>query len=71
MDRRQFMAGVASAAAGGVFGGTALAADLLKFIYPYAPGSGGDILVRVTIQGPRRGPCVLAEAVLVRRGDAA
>lgn len=47
MDRRQFMAGVASAAAGGVFGGTALAADLLKFIYPYAPGSGGDILVRV------------------------
>ena len=33
MDRRQFMAGVASAAAGGVFGGTALAADLLKFIY--------------------------------------
>lgn len=31
----------------------------------------GDILVRVTIQGPRRGPCVLAEAVLVRRGEAA
>ncbi|HMN71401.1 MAG TPA: tripartite tricarboxylate transporter substrate-binding protein [Rhodoblastus sp.] len=46
MDRRQFMAGVAASA--GMFGGPALAADgLLKFIYPYAPGSGGDILVRV------------------------
>ena len=47
MDRRHFIAGVATAAAGGVFGGPAFAADLLKFIYPYAPGSGGDILVRV------------------------
>ncbi|MCC2100238.1 MAG: twin-arginine translocation signal domain-containing protein, partial [Hyphomicrobiales bacterium] len=47
MDRRKFMAGVATAAAGGVLGGPAFAADLLKFIYPYAPGSGGDILVRV------------------------
>ncbi|MFO1136306.1 MAG: MaoC family dehydratase [Rhodoblastus sp.] len=31
----------------------------------------GEILVRVAIQGPRRGPSVLAEAVLVPRGDAA
>ena len=47
MDRRHFMAGVASAAAGGVLGGQAHAADLLKIVYPYAPGSGGDILVRL------------------------
>lgn len=46
MDRRQFTVGVAASA--GMFGAPALAADgLLKFIYPYAPGSGGDILVRV------------------------
>jgi tripartite-type tricarboxylate transporter receptor subunit TctC len=47
MDRREFMVGVA-AAAGGTLGGSALAADsLLKIVYPYAPGSGGDILARV------------------------
>ena len=47
MDRREFMTGVAAAASFAV-GGTARAADsLLKFIYPYAPGSGGDVLVRV------------------------
>lgn len=47
MDRRHFMAGVATATAGGVFGGSAFAADLLKIVYPYAPGSGGDLLIRV------------------------
>lgn len=48
MDRRQFIAGAATLATGGVIGAAAQAADsLLKFVYPYAPGSGGDILVRV------------------------
>ncbi len=28
---------------------------------------GDEVLVRVSIQGPRRGPCVLAEATLVDR----
>jgi len=47
MQRRDFMAGVA-AAAGGVWTEQAQAADaLLKLEYPYAPGSGGDILARV------------------------
>lgn len=47
MDRRQFTAGAATALAGGAFAGPVFAGDLLKFIYPYAPGSGGDVLVRV------------------------
>jgi len=47
MERREFLAAVA-AATGGMVVGSAFAADsLLKFVYPYAPGSGGDILVRV------------------------
>ncbi|MDE2364899.1 MAG: hypothetical protein KGM42_19650 [Hyphomicrobiales bacterium] len=46
MDRREFMAG-GFAAAGMLASGVASAGALLKFIYPYAPGSGGDLLVRV------------------------
>jgi tripartite-type tricarboxylate transporter receptor subunit TctC len=46
MDRRTFLVG-AAAAAGGLLGGEAGAASTLRFIYPYAPGSGGDVLVRL------------------------
>jgi tripartite-type tricarboxylate transporter receptor subunit TctC len=46
MDRREFLGG-AAALAGGVIAGPAFAAgSLLKFIYPYAPGSGGDAMLR-------------------------
>lgn len=46
MDRREFLQ-AAAVAAGAAIATPALAASVLKFIYPYAPGSGGDILVRV------------------------
>lgn len=47
MDRRDFVVGVA-AATSGAWSTQALAADsLLKLVYPYTPGSGGDILARV------------------------
>lgn len=47
MDRRAFTIG-GMLAAGILSSRSALASNsLLKFIYPYAPGSGGDILVRV------------------------
>lgn len=45
MDRRSFVAGAALAS--GMWSGSARAAgSLLKIIYPYASGSGGDTLVR-------------------------
>ena len=47
MDRRQLLIGV-GASAGALLDGPALAAGgTMKFIYPYAPGSGGDILCRL------------------------
>lgn len=51
MDRRTFLIGGAagvSAGVGGWPGGPARAAGTnMKFVYPYAPGSGGDVLVRL------------------------
>ncbi len=47
MDRRDFIIGGAAAVCA-FSGRSALAAEtLIRFIYPYAPGSGGDVLVRV------------------------
>jgi len=44
--RRTFLAG-AAATAGAWLAGAANAATTLRFVYPYAPGSGGDVLVRL------------------------
>jgi tripartite-type tricarboxylate transporter receptor subunit TctC len=47
MDRRAFLVG-AGAGLGGLLCGNAQAAGgTMKFVYPYAPGSGGDALVRL------------------------
>jgi tripartite-type tricarboxylate transporter receptor subunit TctC len=46
VDRRTFLAGAAATAAA-LPAGEARAAATLRFIYPYAPGSGGDVLVRL------------------------
>ncbi len=46
MDRRLFLAGTA-ATASALLAGRADAASTLRFIYPYAPGSGGDVLARL------------------------
>lgn len=49
MDRRNFLIGATTAAAylGGCGGGAYAAEGTLSLIYPYAPGSGGDILARL------------------------
>ncbi len=48
MNRREFVIGAGIGLGGMLCGSPAQAAgSILKFIYPYAPGSGGDILVRL------------------------
>lgn len=47
MHRRQFLLGAATMAAGFCGCQTHAAGTTLKFVYPYAPGSGGDVLVRL------------------------
>ena len=46
MDRRIFLAG-SVALCGTLSGQPSLAVDTLRFVYPYAPGSGGDALCRL------------------------
>ena len=50
MYRRDFLIGAATVAAG--FGRAQISAaeETFKFIYPYAPGSGGDVLARLLAQ---------------------
>jgi len=48
IDRRGVLAGLGMGVGGLLCGASVQAAgSILKFIYPYAPGSGGDILVRL------------------------
>ncbi len=47
MDRRRFLIGAGLGMGGILSRSVAAAGSVLKFIYPYAPGSGGDILVRL------------------------
>jgi tripartite-type tricarboxylate transporter receptor subunit TctC len=51
VDRRTFLigaaAGVGAAIDTGLHGPAQAAATTMKFVYPYAPGSGGDVLVRL------------------------
>jgi tripartite-type tricarboxylate transporter receptor subunit TctC len=47
MDRRIFLAGAGATASAFMVRGAKAMASSMKILYPYAPGSGGDILARL------------------------
>ena len=57
----------------GTFAEPLLAGETARLSGRVLPKGGrgeAETLMRVTIQGPRRGPCVIAEALLVPRAEA-